>query len=387
MVPMFFFGFLAQQILTQGCQLIGEQNIRKNYPVRLSIRLFKTVAIKRVAFFLGFLLASISLLQILRVYQETVVRALLKNYEQLLYGTREIEVSKINDGTIRLRPSANMSQNNFPLRTGYWGLELDGAVCGKNEVNVQIQYLHSNPYYNTSRGVTFDARTPLRYTFHTYSSVRTQFGSYTGFSEFNGIVVNEEDFPCIRRFGELKGFEKLPLLMNLTFREGWEKEALYQTIGRKISNINAKRIGSTIFTFPDNLVVSEKQTRELLARVSSVTAKMSLIDKNATVIDGTVIIKGDAPTSYAYALQLPPENSKGRRYLVAEGELFNGGLTLGLLKNGQWAGQVNITSPGKFRIVMKPDGGDYTATLAHNVPGQKSNNFTLTKLGWTSEAK
>lgn len=374
-VPLFFFGFLGQQILGKSWQLFD---------------VFSAGAIKRVGLFLLLLLVLLSMCFALRGYQQKHVSALLKNYESLPFREGNFVVSNIEDGVLRLRPSAISEfadSDHFPLRTGYWGLELDGPACGRSQVNVQIQYHYSDPFYNASRQVTLDTRTPLRYIFHTYSSIGSRYGSYAGVSEFDGIDVSKEDFPCIKKFGELKGFEKLPLLMNLTFREGWENEALYQTIGRESDNSKGKRVGITLFTFPEILVVSQKQADELLQRIGNSTANMAVLDKTVTVADSTVTIKGDAPTSYSYALQLPAKDSKGGRYLVAEGELFDGGLTLGLLKNNQWAGQVNITSPGKFKIFMNPEAGEYTATLAHNVPEQKFNHFRLTKLGWTDEVE
>lgn len=144
---------------------------------------------------------------------------------------------------------------------------------------------------------------------------------------------------------------------------------------------------ATFFTFPANLGISEKQVIDLLAGVSIPSTNTPVKDKAVTIADGTVTVKGDAPSSYAYALGLPQNKSLGEQYLVAEGELFNGGLTLGLLRNNQWAGQVNIKTPGKFKIVMKPEAGEYTVMLAHNVPEQKFNHFKLTKLGWTPEVK
>ena len=374
-VPLFFFGFLGQQILSKKWQLLNRCSAG---------------AVKRLTLFLLLLLALLSIFFALRSYQQNHVPILLKNYEKLPFGALEMEASNNTDGTIRLRPIVQVSsesKDNFPLRTGYWGLELDGSTCGRSQVSVQIQYRYSDPFYNTSRPVTFDTRTPLRYIFHTYSSIGSQYGVYAGFAEFDGIDVSEEDFPCIKKFGELKGFEKLPLLMNLTFREGWENEKLYQTIGREINNLKAKRVGITLFTFPETLAVKQKQADELLAQVNSVTTNISVIDKNVNVDDGTVAIKGDAPTPYAYALQLPSNISNGECYFVAEGELFDGGLTLGLLQNNQWAGQVNVTTPGKFKIVMKPEPGEYTATLAHNVPEYKFNYFKLTKLGWVRGAQ
>lgn len=389
-IPLFFIGFLGQEIIRNGWGLFGTKTIPTRLWGKSKNVYLPAGAIKRMGIFLLLPLTVGGLLFALRAYQQPHLAALLKNYEQLPFREGDITVSNNEDGTLRLRPAFKSnfaSSDHFPLLTGYWGLELDGSACGRNQISVLIQYRYSDPFYNASREVRLDLRTPLRYMFHTYSSIGSQYGAYAGLSEFDGIDVSEEDFPCIKKFGELKGFEKLPLLMNLTFLKGWENERLYQTIGREDHHFKARRVGVTLFTFPETISLNQKKADELLSHLVDTTSTLSVIDKKATIADGAVTIHGDAPTSYAYALQLPVENSKGGRYLVAEGELFDGGLTLGLLKDNQWAGQVNVTTPGKFKIVMKPEAGDYTATLAHNVPEQKFNHFKLTRLGWTREVE
>lgn len=387
MLPLFYWGFLGQQMLRQGWRVCREKLILKASG-RHSAGMFPNGAIKHVSIFFV-LLALLGFSPfVLRAHQQAGLRDLLKNYEQLPIGAGGLKVSNNADGTVRLRPSANLtiaSSDRFPLRTGYWGLELDGPACGRDQVSLQIKYLYSDPYYDASRRVTLDTRTPLRYIFHTYSSAGSQYG-FARRSEFDGIDVSEDDLPCIKKFGEIEGFEKLPLLMNLTFHEGWEDGVLYQTIGRESGdNSKSKRAEITLFTYPENLVLSQKQADSLLGRVTRSTENMSVFDKSVSVADGIVTVKGDAPTPFAYALCLPAEKSRGGQYLIADGELFDGGLTLGLLKNNQWAGQVNITTAGKFKIVMKPDAGTYIPTLAHNVPRQKFNHFRLNKLGWVPE--
>jgi hypothetical protein len=375
-VPLFFFGFLGQQILDR------RWNQFERFPLG---------AINRVALFLILLLAAFSVYFGLRWYQQSTVSALLKNYEHLPIEDGSIEVYRnVPDGVVSVRPSTPSDHSNsdkFPLHEGYWGLELDGSACGRSQITVQIRYRFSDSYYDSSRLVVLDTTTPLRYLFHTYSTIGSRYGAYSGLSEFEGIELSEEEFSCIKKFGKVGGFEKLPLLLNLTFKEGWQNGVLAQTIGRETSSFVARRVGITLFTFPETLGVSRSQADELLGRISRSAENLRIIDKSVTVREGVVTVKEDAPSAFAYALQLPAEKSKGGRYLVAEGEVFEGGLTLGLLKNNQWAGQANITTAGKFKIVMKPDAGDYTAILAHNVPNQKFNHFKLTKLGWVRDGE
>ena len=94
-------------------------------------------------------------------------------------------------------------------------------------------------------------------------------------------------------------------------------------------------------------------------------------------------MQGKAQTPYSYLAQLPPEKVSGKRLLIAEGDLYKGGLTLGLLKNNQWAGQINVTQPGRFIAVLEAADDTYTPTLANNVPGTDgTNHFRISKIGW-----
>ncbi len=374
-VSLFFIGFFLQQLLV----------IRNKLPIR-----FSETAAKNVWWFSFLLLILSGLYFGLRMYQEVGLRNLLIKYQQLPFSNRKISVFKNSDDTVQLRPfleSDSLGQDTFPLRTEYWGLEIDGDKCQQSQLNVRIRFRYSDPYYDASRFITIDMKTPVRYLFHTYSSIGSQYGAYSGISEFDGIEVTEEDFACIKNFGELDGFEQMPLLMNLTFREGWEKSALYQTIGRDSLNNKMRRSGVTLFSFPETLAVTKKQADELLSHITKSYVRVSIIDTQITATDGVFEFNGETPSAYAYAMQLSEEKSSGESYLVAEGELYEGGITLGLLKDSQWSGQTNITTPGKFKIVMKPDAGDYTAMLAHNVPNEKFNHFKLTKLGWVRASK
>jgi hypothetical protein len=373
-VPLFFIGFLGQQVLEQNWRLL---------------RQFGSGAVLRVGKLLIMLLALFVAYWALREYQQGSVAALLQKYADLKYEEDMFEVSRnLTDRTARLRPLfliRSASNDQFPLRTDYWRLEL--GRCGQRSVNIEIKFRYSDPWFSFfSRPVILDARTQNSYIFHTYSFT-SKYGVFPGFLLFDGIDISEDDLPCIRRFGRLTEFESLPLLLNLTFMDGWKQQTLYQSIGRKNGEFDAKRVGVSLFTFPERLALGENVEDELLRRISHIAPSMRIVDKSAAIAEGVLTVKGDAPSAFGYALQLPAESSDGGRYLVAEGEVFDGGLTLGLLKNSQWAAQTSVTTAGKFRIVMKPEAGDYTAILAHNVPDQRFNHFKVTKLGWVREGE
>jgi hypothetical protein len=84
---------------------------------------------------------------------------------------------------------------------------------------------------------------------------------------------------------------------------------------------------------------------------------------------------------------------------VVVGELRRGGLTIGLLREDRWVGNVNVTSPGWFAAVIQvPEAGDYAAVLANNLPPMNQgvlgsltpswlqdsvNQFRIASAGWT----
>lgn len=377
-VSLFFVGTLAQFIVRYGCPKIlnlkitdisiNQQSLKSLFPPK---SLFGVAGIGLAA------LSFVVLVFLLRLFQQAHAESLLDSYAKLLPESSEFSATRIDESTIRLRSNETISHYRAGerARTDYWLLELDGTLCRQKSVPITIQYEFTNAFENFSRPVVLEVDKKVRYLFHTYSTDK---------SFFSGVDIGMDNLDCVAAFGRAVGFENFPLLMNLTFHPDWKSERLYQTIDQGFQKATSKRVGTTVVTFPESLALSNAQVEKLFARINGATGQVINNDPSVTLGNGTITVRGNAPTASSYVLQLPAEKSKGDRYLLAEGELFDGGLMLGLLKNDLWAANGNVMIPGKFRIVMKPEGGEYIATLTHNVPRQKFNHFTLTKLGWTS---
>lgn len=79
----------------------------------------------------------------------------------------------------------------------------------------------------------------------------------------------------------------------------------------------------------------------------------------------------DAPMSYL--LQSHPIRRLAGDRLVASGVVFDGGLTLGLIRDDRWVGFVNVSWPGWFVVsITVPEDGDYELVLANNLRVQPS---------------
>jgi hypothetical protein len=54
--------------------------------------------------------------------------------------------------------------------------------------------------------------------------------------------------------------------------------------------------------------------------------------------------------------------------LLVSGRIEQGGLSIGLMRNNQWAGQVSINEPGDFTVVLAPPApGTYALVVANNL--------------------
>src|SRR5262245_9799429 len=67
---------------------------------------------------------------------------------------------------------------------------------------------------------------------------------------------------------------------------------------------------------------------------------------------GTLTIDGRAESRYAYFVQWKELPVEAGSYFVARGELLDGGVQIGVLKDGRWTGSVKITKRGAFEAIL-----------------------------------
>jgi hypothetical protein len=103
-------------------------------------------------------------------------------------------------------------------------------------------------------------------------------------------------------------------------------------------------------------------------------------------------VDGPAATRFSYLLQLPQfsvaagaVDAKGARaYLIVEGNLEQGGFTVGLLRADQWVHPTNVTAVGPFRVAIPVrEPGVYSPLIANNVARDGDpNRFRIVTLRW-----
>lgn len=98
--------------------------------------------------------------------------------------------------------------------------------------------------------------------------------------------------------------------------------------------------------------------------------------------NGSWRVAGRAESGYSYLLQSKPRSFDAASRLIVAGTIEKGGLTVGLLSRGQWAGQVTVTEPGPFTVVIAaPRGGTYSIVVANALPSSLDSSIAIAKFG------
>ena len=138
--------------------------------------------------------------------------------------------------------------------------------------------------------------------------------------------------------------------------------------------------GPGVQTFPAGLKLTKAEVEGPLEALlpADVAFRADIVQQNAN----TWTAKGKAQGPFTYLLLSKERRlDKNSRVLVA-GRVEEGGISVGLLKNNQWAGQVNIIDPGDFTVVIAPASpGAYSLIVANNLRQGLDTSIALTKIG------
>jgi hypothetical protein len=195
---------------------------------------------------------------------------------------------------------------------------------------------------------------------------------------FAGIELLARDLPCLAGLRRIPESAVAPLWLDLVLDRNWKDRPLYQTLESE-----------TIPSDPDPAVYLVPPGIDIRApgldALSGVARDITSITKVAAVDYSTgVIVDGIAESPTAYLVGGKPRTVTAGTQLVAVGELFGGGFTFGLQKDGAWSRYVNVLEPGRFVAAIEaPTDGDYVAVIANvNKDTTKPTRFVITGMDW-----
>jgi hypothetical protein len=87
---------------------------------------------------------------------------------------------------------------------------------------------------------------------------------------------------------------------------------------------------------------------------------------------GRMLFRGRAEGPYSYLVMSRPVTLSAGDAAVAEGDVYRGGITIGLVKGDVWASRVDIVDRGAFVVAaIATEPGDHSLVMAHCLHGQE----------------
>lgn len=109
---------------------------------------------------------------------------------------------------------------------------------------------------------------------------------------------------------------------------------------------------------------------------------------NVKWLDTSLVVSGRAENRFTYLVRFLPVVVTQPRDVVFEGELKTGGITIGVVKDGQWSARHSVNKPGAFHSLLKvEEPGEYTLIIANNIiAGPVVNEAIVRMIGWSEES-
>ena len=183
-----------------------------------------------------------------------------------------------------------------------------------------------------------------------------------GWNELAGVELPTADAGCLAGVFELDRAEYPDLLLNLTLTPQWQQARLYQTLTRFEVPFEGDGRPFIRYSYPyGQLPVSFANLVPAIPVAHERPDSGQTINRN----DGWEI-DGRPEAAYATLLRYRPQTLPAGSTFALAGHIHAGKISVGLLKDGRWAGLVNVVTRGPFVATIGPveDAGDYEAVIA-----------------------
>ena len=319
-------------------------------------------------------------LAVLRAVQAPKVRALYHSYSAGLSEARTFSATPIADNRVLVTLPATLAAGSSSLRTRFVAADFGGSGCGFYLVTATIRYDTARADNDFSRPLTVPVPEAPGET------ARAWFASYdfddpAGIDShrFAGLELPVAQLPCLVAIAQVDTVEALPLLVDAVLPPRWEDGKLYAIFQRwETDAVNP--VPRVNYAIPDGLPVRSRVGARTLAPIRSA---IDYQDRIVTMEDDHRIVVSGSTSPLGYLVAWVAAPAARSALLVAEGELVAGGLTIGLERDRAWAEQVQVTTPGRFRVVIEiSQDGEYRPVIA-NLSGQsRSTRFQIDRIGW-----
>lgn len=390
----------------------------KDNSVQFRLGDLRSIGLRRILIFgISSMVIVLMPLSGLRYYQNLHINKLLKQYDNVSLEPVAFTKKALANGNILFSIPFNQKDNlSNNVAVDYIVADFSNEHCRYNTIWPFLRYQLGNPDHppglDFSRLIKIDIDqsnvTDSRLIFPILATTLTTVEHGTNrniifSSRFAGIELPSSEASCLAKIYRIKDAGKLPLL--LTIIPG-SREPKYQRFGQETSSI---------YTVPSNPEVNllEKILHANISPLShsDIDFKADIVKFNANKWDirgyaaypcadskcqnekrlaqkvSAVDYSTDVNTDLVRTKKI--KQTKGN-YFMAQGKLYAGGVTFGLIKDDRTAGTITITKHGPFTVIIEvPEDGLYWVGIANELDWFTSleNRFEMNKIGWVEFKK
>jgi hypothetical protein len=276
------------------------------------------------------------------------------------------------------------SWQSHGVGTAYLLVDVNPQRCDTVSFSARLRYQASSSVTDFTSRVTVplidpQAGSSVKILLPVYAAWSTDVGLQR--STFSGIELPARSASCIASISKVTGLGSFPVLVTAILGPDWRTARHYQTMIGVESRQDGALWHEQVYPTLETLAVG----RSVIARPTTDFWPDAIISSRTAVRvppSGTVVA-GRPETPFVYFVQSKERAISQGRCAVARGALTAGGLTFGLLRNGQWYQQVSIVERGGFVAVgCVHDAGTYSIVLANDNPRGGETRAQLTGIGW-----
>lgn len=334
-------------------------------------------------------------LSALRRYQHRHLADLFNRYLTVPVEDVPLHPIPLGDGRVRFTgtvPSDPSWRTSDVVLSDLFVAEFGGTSCDMLKLDAYLRYEAAERQFDFTRHLSvqppLSATTPLRVYFPAYFHRPRVIGDkyhLTAGYQFVGLEVPESAAACVLRLARASNLATLPLLFELRLPPGWERADRFQTITGRERRHNGDVVPA-VYTAPSDLAVGRQVLMRPLEPLDAgdIAKRSPTLDTtgSAWTNRGVGGVGGKGP--FLYLFEMRPRLLTAGSLALVQGTIERGGVSFGLVKDGQWLEQAHVLSAGEFTAVVRvPADGEYSLVLANNLRGPSlRNDLVIHRVGW-----
>jgi hypothetical protein len=314
---------------------------------------------------------------VLRVYQKAHLVRLFDSYVAASRHPVTPAMAETVHGTSLAQLSLAPPMVGGHRRAGYYVVEFDGGLASKTEW-IDVHYGHGDTANDYSRVIPITTTPGINRVFI------PGYGQFPVFG-FEGLEISEPLKARLRGLYAVDRDAQPGMLLGVRLAGDWKQRPLYQTLRAEATpSMEEPHVVTTTAGLVSHAAwLAHLDAPETIPQAPTVSyTRMARVEHELIEMDGTT------DSQSAYVMEFKPVDTPSSSALLVRGRLYEGGITLGLLRQDrQWYRSVTVREPGSFVAVIDiTAAGVFTPIITNATRRDRTrNHFVFDRFGVVAE--